>query len=139
MSKLVGNTACILAYLFNSASRQHCEIWALHFPFLHSFKNTVPPSETCLYGHINWSLAQAQQQSPLGTPQSLTSMRGDKVRPKVEFWFNVQKCMCHILVVSSWPKNLTVRLELRVSKIEESPLQVHLLVLWTSGRRGQHS
>ena len=30
---------------------------------LHNFKDTVPPSEACYYGHINWSLAQTQQQS----------------------------------------------------------------------------
>ena len=26
VSKWVGNSACILAYLFNSVSRQHCEV-----------------------------------------------------------------------------------------------------------------
>ena len=63
VSKNVGNTACILAPFLNSTSRQHHEVWALQFPFLHRLKDTVPPSETCLYGYINWSLAQAQQQS----------------------------------------------------------------------------
>ena len=33
----------------------------------------VPPSEACLYDHINWSVAQAQQKSSMG------------------FHFNVQK------------------------------------------------
>ena len=48
ISKWVGNMACILAHVFNSASRQHCELWASQFPFLHSLKDMVPPSEACL-------------------------------------------------------------------------------------------
>ena len=59
VSKQFGNSAHILAYLFNSVSRQCCEVWALQFPFLHSCREVIPPSEACLYGHINWSLAQA--------------------------------------------------------------------------------
>ena len=59
VSKQVGNSACILAHLFNSVSWQHREVWASQFPFLHSLKEVVPPSEACLYGHINWSLVQA--------------------------------------------------------------------------------
>ena len=59
VSKQVGNSACILAHLFNSVSRQHHEVWTLQFPFLSSLKEVIPPSEVCLYGHTNWSLAQA--------------------------------------------------------------------------------
>ena len=81
----------ILRIYFNSVLRQHCEVWASQFPFLHHFKHTVPPSENCLYGHINWSLAQAQKQSFLGLSQSLISLRVGKGRPKAKFWFNVQK------------------------------------------------
>ena len=44
ISKQVGNSAHILAYLFNSVSRQHCEAWASQFPFLHSLKEVIPPS-----------------------------------------------------------------------------------------------
>ena len=33
MSKWIGNTAHILAHVFNLASRQHCEVWASQFPF----------------------------------------------------------------------------------------------------------
>ena len=32
MSKEVSNTVHILVYLFNSASRQCCEFWALQYP-----------------------------------------------------------------------------------------------------------
>ena len=53
VSKKVSNTACILAYLFNFASRQHCKVWASQFPFLHNTKDSIPPSEACLCGHIS--------------------------------------------------------------------------------------
>ena len=46
VSNWAGNTAHILVYLFNPASRQHCEVCTSQFPFL-------PPSETCLNGCIN--------------------------------------------------------------------------------------
>ena len=61
VSKQVGNSACILAHVFNSVSRQHHEVCASQFPFLNSLGDVIPPSEACLYGLINWSLTQAQQ------------------------------------------------------------------------------
>ena len=57
LSKYVGNTTCILAHLLYSTSKLHCEVWALYFPLLHNFIDTVSPSEACLYGGTNWSLA----------------------------------------------------------------------------------
>ena len=36
-------------FIFNYASRQSHEIWALQFPFLHFIKSTVPPNDACLY------------------------------------------------------------------------------------------
>ena len=39
--------SAVLAHVFNSVSRQHCEVWASQFPFLHSFRDVIPPSETC--------------------------------------------------------------------------------------------
>ena len=57
MSKQVGNSAHILAHVFNSVSRQCHEVWASQFPFLHSLKDMVPPSEACLYGCINCPMA----------------------------------------------------------------------------------
>ena len=68
--------AFILAYLFNSVSRQHCEVWASQFPFLHSLRDVIPPSEACLYGHINWSLAQVHHQSSVGLSQSFPPREG---------------------------------------------------------------
>ena len=75
--------------MFNSASRQHHEVWASQFPFLHSLKDVVPPSEACLYGCIIWSLAWAQQQSSIGLCQSFPSKRGGKVRSPTLFHFAV--------------------------------------------------
>ena len=91
VSKQVGNSANILAHVFNSVSRQHHEVWASQFPFLCSLKDVIPPSEVCLYGHINQSLAQAHQQSSMGLSQSYPSERGGKARPWTGFHFTVQK------------------------------------------------
>ena len=53
--------------------------FGLHsFLFLHSLKEEIPPSEACLYGHINWSLAQAHSVS---LSQSFPPKRGGKARP----------------------------------------------------------
>ena len=88
VSKQVGSWASILAYLFNSVSRQHHEVWASQFPFLHSLKDMIPPSEACLYGRINWSLAQAHS---VGLSQSFPPKRGGKARLHTCFHFTVQK------------------------------------------------
>ena len=88
VSKQVGNSARFLAHLFNSVFGQHHEVWASQFPFLHSLKEVIPPSETCLYGHINWSLVQAHS---VGLSQSFPPKRGGKARPWTGFQFIVQK------------------------------------------------
>ena len=88
VSKQVGNSVCILANLFNYVSRQHHEVWASQFPFLHSLKEVIPPSEACLYVHINWSLVQAHS---VGLSQSFPPKRGGKARPWTGFQFTVQK------------------------------------------------
>ena len=51
----------------------------------------IPPSKACLFGHINWSLVQAQQQSSTGLSQSYPFKRGGKARPWTGFHFTVQK------------------------------------------------
>ena len=48
----------------------------------------IPSSEACLYGHINWSLAQAHS---VGLSQSFPPKRGGKARPWTGFQFTVQK------------------------------------------------
>ena len=82
---------CILAHVFNSVCRQCHEVWASQFPFLHSLREVIPPIEACLYGHINWSLVKAQQQSFMGLSQSFPFKRGGKARPQTGFNFRVQK------------------------------------------------
>ena len=48
----------------------------------------IPPSEAYLYGHINWSLAQAHS---VGLSQSFPPKRGGKARLQTGFQFTVQK------------------------------------------------
>ena len=48
----------------------------------------IPPSEACLYGHINWSLTQAHS---VGLSQSFPPKRSSKARPQMGFHFTVQK------------------------------------------------
>ena len=48
----------------------------------------IPPSEVCLYGCINWSLAQAHS---VALSQSFPHKRGGKARPQTGFQFTVQK------------------------------------------------
>ena len=84
-------STCILTHVFNSVSRQNRVVWASQFPFLHSLRDVIPPSEACLYGHINWSLVQAQQQSSMGLSQSFPLKRSGKTRPQTGFHFMVQK------------------------------------------------
>ena len=112
MSKCVGNTAYILAYLISSASRQHHDIWSSQFPCLHNLKDTVLPSEAFLYGCLNLSLAQPWQQCSIGLSQSFISMRGGKVRPKLGSTLMFKSSQCHILVLDPLQRSLTLKLEL---------------------------
>ena len=51
----------------------------------------IPPSEACLYGHINWSLAQAHHQSSVGLSQSFPPKRVARPDHRTGFHFTVQK------------------------------------------------
>ena len=68
-------------------------LWSLGFTvsLFHNVCDSIPPTEAGLYGHINWSLAQAHHECPLGLSQSSISMRGTRAIPKAGFGFNVQK------------------------------------------------
>ena len=68
--KSIENSAHILVHVFNSTSKQPHKVLATQFPFHHSLNDVVSLGEACLYGHINWSLAQAQKQSSIGLSQS---------------------------------------------------------------------
>ena len=41
--------------------------------------------------HIDWSLAQVQQQSSMGLSQSFPSKKGGKARPRTRFHFTMKK------------------------------------------------
>ena len=88
VSEQVGNLVPILAYQFNSVSRQCHAVWASQFPFPHSLREMIPPGEACLYGCIKWSLAQTHF---VGLSQSFPPKRGGKGRPWTGFQFTVQK------------------------------------------------
>ena len=106
-TKWVGNSACILAHAFNSGSRQHYEVWASQFPFVHGLKDVVPPSEAHLYGHINWSLAQTWQQ-PSKPCLSLFPLR--EVAKPGQRLGSISLCkrgLCEGLVVPLWLRGLT--------------------------------
>ena len=53
---------------FTSTSRQQCEGLALQFPFLHHFKDTVPPSEACLCGALTVLWFRLSNNLPLACP-----------------------------------------------------------------------
>ena len=124
LSKWVGNTACILAYLFSSASRQCREVWASQFAFLHNIKDSVLPSVACLYDCINWFLAKAHHQSSFGLSKYSTSVGGAKAKSIVGFWFSVQK-QSQSLVVPPCQRSLTLVLGLRVIRLAGSQWKVH--------------
>ena len=108
--------------MFNSVSRQHHEVWASQFPFLHSLRDVIPPNEACLYGCINWSLTQAQQQSSMGLSQSFPSKRGGKTRPQTEFHSLCRRDLCQGLVVHLWLRGLTWRVGMRLIQVARSLL-----------------
>ena len=45
VSKQVWNYTHVSVHVFNSASRQHYQVWASQFPFLNGLKEANPPSE----------------------------------------------------------------------------------------------
>ena len=136
----MGNSAHILAYVFNSVSRQHHEVWASQFPFLNSLRNVIPPSGACLYGHITWSLLQAQQQSSMSLSQSFSCKRGGKTRPLTGFHSQCRRDLCQGLVVHLWLRGLTCRVAMRLILVARSLLvavsQPVLPILGGKGSKG---
>ena len=129
----------IFQHMFNSAFRQCHEVWASQFPFLHGLKNVVPPSEACLYGHINWSLTQAKQQSSIGLSQAFPFKRGGKARSQTGFHFTVQKKSVPESSVASLAKGPHLESGLRLIQMARSLLVVvSMPLLLILGRRGNH-
>ena len=131
------NSACILAHVFSSASRQHCEVWASQFPFLHSLKDLVPPSEACLDGCINWSLVQAQQQSPWAIVSLFPLRWMSKPGHSLVSISLCKRGPCQGLVVPLCLGGLTWRAGLRLIQVARKLLVVvSLTVLLILGRKG---
>ena len=109
-----GNMACILAYHFNSVSMQCHEVLVSQFPFLHNIKESVLPSEACLYGGINWSVGQAHHQFSLGLTQSSSSM----IVPECIYSSVMSRNgLYHSLIVLPWWRSLTLILNLTVTRV----------------------
>ena len=108
--------------MFNSVSRQHCEVLASQFLFPHSLRDMIPPSEVCLYGHINWSLAHAQQQSSMAC-LSLFLQRGvASPGHGLGSISQSRRDLCQGLVVLPWLRGLTWRVGMRLIQVARSPL-----------------
>ena len=69
---------------FSSAVRFH-EDWALGVPLSSQFKDNISLIGACLYDHINWPVAQDQQQSSPGLSQLSACVRCSKGSPKLRF------------------------------------------------------
>ena len=116
--------------MFNTVSRWHHEVWASQFPFLHSLRDG-------LYGHINWSLAQAQKHSSMGLSQSFPFKWGGKTRPWTWFHFTVQKRPVPGSSGASLVRSLTWRVGMRFIEVGRSLLvAVFLPVLLILGGKG---
>ena len=115
----------------------NCEVWASQFPFLHNLKDVIPPSEACLYGHINWSLAQTQQQSSIGLSQAFPLEMGGKTSHVLGSASVCKRDLCGSPVVPLWLRGLTRRVALRLIQVARSVLVVlSLPALLMLGRRG---
>ena len=126
-----------LIHVFNSVSRQHCEVWASQFPFLHSLRDVIPPSEACLYSHINWSLVQVQQQSSMGLSQSFPPKRVERLGHGLSSISRCRRDLCQSLVVLPWLRGLTWRMGMRLIQVARSLLvAVSPPVLPTLGGKG---
>ena len=103
-------------------------VWGLGFtvPFSSQSQGGDSSSEACLYGHINWSLAQAQQQSSMGLSQSFPSKRvarpGHKLGSISRCRRDLHQGLCQGLVVHLWLRGLTWRQGMRLIQVARSLL-----------------
>ena len=114
ISRLIWNTAHILAFLLNSASWQHHEVWSSQYPFIYNFKDSIPPPEACVHVHINWTLVKALDHSSLGLFQSSCSVRGGGTRHRLVSDLMCSNGLCQSLLGALWQRSLTQTLEKRV-------------------------
>ena len=117
VSQWVSNTTCIWHILLIMLPGSIVKS-GLHSFLSFQFKDTFPPTETCLYGYINLVLAQTKQKSSLGLSQSWTFMRGGKGKPKSGFQSHVQKQT--VLDCSSGPLVKKSHFETRIESHPDS-------------------
>ena len=96
----------------------------------------VPSGEACLFGCINWSVSQAEQDSSMGLSWSFPSKIGGKTRSQTQFHFSVQKRPVPESSGASLAKRLQVQSRLRLTQVAGSMLVVMSLpCLLMLGRR----
>ena len=91
VSNLVGNVSHILSYLLDSASRQCCESWALQFPFIHDFKDILPPSGLAFMVALTGSLLRLSNNLPMACSslQHLLEMGKPDIKPGFGLMFKI--------------------------------------------------
>ena len=134
VSKWVGNTAHTLSHVFNSAARQHYEVWASHFPFHHSLKGI---------GSSKWGLSLWSYQLVSGIGSvfhgfvSVLSSFWEVTKPGQRLGsgsvFKID--LCQSLLVPLWQRDLAWRVRLRLIEVAENLLVLFLPALLTLGRR----
>ena len=93
-------------------------------------KDSIPLSKVCLYGYINWPLAQAHHQSSLGLSQEPKSIQ--RLGSSLMF----RNSLCQILMVPPYQRNLTLILSIMALKSSRSQQEVYWPVTLTQGKKG---
>ena len=88
--KWVGNMLHIFTYLLNFAFRQHSEVRALHFSFLHNLMIMFLLVKIAFVIKLTGFWLRLSNNLPLACC-SLQPLRGGKSRPKTSFWFSINK------------------------------------------------
>ena len=122
---------------FNSASKQHHEVWASQFPILDNIKDSLPPIEAYLYGCIKWSLSQAHRASSLRLSQCClplwgVSGPGEGLESSLMFTNSLWKSV----MMSPLQRSLTLILSLIIIMVAGSQQEVHWQVPLTLRKMG---
>ena len=136
VSTWVGNSACFVAYLFNSASGQHYGVWASQFPFLHNIKDSILPIEACLYGASTGYWHRPTTTPPLDCPSPWLLWGIPGLSQGMGSWFNGQKQSVLQPDDASLPKKPHLDPIFRFIRVTGSWWKVHWPVPLTLGRRG---
>ena len=101
-----------------------------------NIKDSVPPSEACLYGHISWFWHRLINNPYLGCPslQLLGEVPGPSLRMYSGLMYRNDQCWS--LEVPSLLRRLFYIISLTVIRVAGSQLGVHLPVPFTIRRKG---